>query len=299
VLLVAALAAALALTGEATAGAAVVRIPTHQAKASTPPPTAALDPWAGEERSLAPSADGLLVDDASRLPALRSATLAILAHARNEATVEDFLGGDGATRLANGLEHFAALLPSSDPGQLALGVAGVQKYSELIHSAFLAEGDFVFVSLQAQRLVAYDRGRVVLDTLVTTGRPTLTTDIGPMHVLSKDSPWTMKSPWPKGSPLWYPDTPVAMVAWFTTTGEGLHDASWEPTSAFGPGSEDGPFASHGCVHLSLGAETVLYNWIAVGTPVVVIPGDGTPLPQQLAQRSVDNQGNPIGGVKGA
>ena len=29
----------------------------------------------------------------------------------------------------------------------------------------------------------------------------------------------------------------------------IHDAPWEPTTAFGPGSENGVDASHGCVHM--------------------------------------------------
>ena len=299
VMLIAALAVALALTSEATAAATAARAPAHPTHPSAPPPTAATDPWAAEENGLRPVAAALLAQAGGDGSALGRTGQAALLQARNEATAEAFLRLSAIGRLDNGLEHYAALLASTDPGQLSLGVAGVQEYSELIHSALLGAGKMVVVSLRAQRLIAYDQGRVVLSTLVTTGRPGLTTDVGRMAVLSKDSPWTMKSPWPKGSPLWYPDTPVAMVAWFSSTGEGLHDAPWEPISAFGPGSENGPYASHGCIHLPLAAETVLYNWVTVGTPVIVIPGDGAPLAQQWAQQSVDAQGNPVSGTKGA
>jgi len=156
----------------------------------------------------------------------------------------------------------------------------------------------ITISLQAQRLVAYDRGRVAVDTLVTTGRPALATDIGAMRVTRKDSPWTMQSPWPKGSPEWYPDTPVRMVLWFTDNGEGLHDASWQPDATLGPGSQNGPFASHGCVHLPLAAVTTLFQWAPIGTPVVVYPGDGASAMSQVAQQTVDAEGNPVGGPRG-
>jgi len=140
---------------------------------------------------------------------------------------------------------------------------------------------------------------VLVDTPVTTGRPALPTDIGTMRVLHKDSPWTMQSPWPKGSPNWYPDTVVQMVLWFTRNGEGLHDASWQPVSALGPGSQAGPFASHGCIHLPTAAVKTLFDWAPIGTPVVVYPGDGSPVARQTLQQSVDAVGNPISGVRGA
>jgi len=89
------------------------------------------------------------------------------------------------------------------------------------------------------------------------------------------------------------------VLWFTNNGEGLHGASWQPDSTLGPGSQNGPFASHGCIHLPLAAVGTLFAWASLGTPVVVYPGDGSPRADQAAQRSVDAAGNPIAGVRGA
>ena len=226
---------------------------------------------------------------------------AALRAGRNQATIAAMLRLRWVARLDAGLEHYGAGLGSSDPAHLALAVAGLQHYSELIHNALLGDApdQLVTVSLADQHLIAYDHGRVVVDTPVTTGRPSLPTDVGAMQVLRKDSPWTMQSPWPKGSPEWYPDTQVQMVAWFTKNGEGLHDASWQPAGTYGPGSTNGPYASHGCIHVPAAAETVLFNWVQLGTPVVVYPGDGTALGSQMAQQSVDAVGNPISGTRGA
>lgn len=278
----------------AAQGASAANLPGARVAAAT----AAAPSW--ESTGLQPAADGLRLRYASNLPALATAGRDALAQGRNEATVAAFLDLKGSSRLDARLESFGRLLASTDPRQLSRGVAGVQHYSELIHSNLLSAGppQLVMISVQAQHLIAYDHGRVVLDTLVTTGRPALPTDVGPMRVVAKDSPWTMQSPWPKGSPYWYPDTVVQMVAWFTKTGEGLHDAAWEPASAFGPGSQNGPFASHGCIHLMPAAETTLYGWLQIGTPVVVYPGDGTPVADQVAQRSVDALGDPVSGVRG-
>jgi lipoprotein-anchoring transpeptidase ErfK/SrfK len=122
--------------------------------------------------------------------------------------------------------------------------------------------------------------------------------MGPMKVLRKDSPWKMHSPWPKGSPYWYPDADVQMVLWFTKTGEGLHDASWQ-TTPYGPDSQYGPSASHGCIHVPLDVERSLFGWAEIGTPVLVIPGDGKPLAEQDAEKTTDDNGTPLTGPKGA
>ncbi len=232
--------------------------------------------------------------------ALRVSAEAALSDGRNDATIAFFLKLGWADRLNAALERYGAMLGAADTKSLALADAGIQHYARQLHARLMQSGPtrLITISLQAQRLIAYDRGRVAVDTLVTTGRPALATDIGAMRVTRKDSPWTMQSPWPKGSPEWYPDTPVRMVLWFTDNGEGLHDASWQPDATLGPGSQNGPFASHGCVHLPLAAVTTLYQWAPIGTPVVVYPGDGASAMSQVAQQTVDAEGNPVGGPRG-
>ena len=232
--------------------------------------------------------------------AMRSSAERVLASGRNDATVAAFLKLRWAGRLSAELERYGAMLSYGDAQRLTLAAAGVQHYATQLHSGLLHDGPrrLIIVSVQGQQLVAYDDGRVVVDTPVTTGRPALATDIGAMRVLRKDSPWTMQSPWPKGSPEWYPDTVVQMVLWFTKNGEGLHDASWQPAATLGPGSQFGPFASHGCIHLTPAAVKVLFDWAPIGTPVVVYPGDGSPLASQALQQSVDAQGNPVTGIRG-
>ena len=203
-----------------------------------------------------PSAEAAAINaDAGRLATqyrgnrqgLQEAGRAGLTAGRNDATVAEFLKLGWARRLSAALERHGAMLDSVHVRQVAFGVAGVRHFASHIHTGLLRAGSgrLITVSLQAQELIAYDRGRVIVDTLVTTGRPALPTDIGAMHVLSKDAPWTMKSPWPRGSAEWYPDTPVQMVVWFTKNGEGLHDASWQPDATMGPGSQAERYASRG------------------------------------------------------
>jgi lipoprotein-anchoring transpeptidase ErfK/SrfK len=127
----------------------------------------------------------------------------------------------------------------------------------------------IYVSTARQEMRSFEHGVLVKQSLVTTGRPELPTDIGTFSVLRKNHPWTMHSPFPRSSPYWYPDTVVQYVLWFNDDGSGLHDAYWR--SKFGPGT-NGPGRSggtHGCINMPTDVTIWMYNWAPVGTPVVV------------------------------
>ncbi len=129
------------------------------------------------------------------------------------------------------------------------------------------------ISLSEQVIRAYEHGQQVFWTYTTTGRPGLETDAGSFKVYWKVSPWTMHSPWPKGSPYWYPDSKVQMVMWFNG-GDGIHDAYWR--SRYGPGT-NGPHydptgedtGTHGCVNVPYSNMVWLWDWTPTGTPVIV------------------------------
>ena len=127
----------------------------------------------------------------------------------------------------------------------------------------------IIVSETNQELVAYSNGCPVLSTPVTTGMPGLRTDVGTFHIFAKYPEYTMVSPWPPSSQYWYPTTVVPMAMEFVSDGTFLHGAPWEPDGAMGPGSENGPYASHGCVHIPSTALPNLYNWANIGATVVV------------------------------
>jgi lipoprotein-anchoring transpeptidase ErfK/SrfK len=224
---------------------------------------------------------------------------------RNEASQAAYLnrgvplkGFDVVQRAYSRLEKFAGLVGSGDLNQAAQGTAAAQRYASQIHDA-LSKGlpaQVVLISFQDQHLWAFQNGQVVMDSATTTGIRGVTdfgTDFGPMKVLWKDHPHKMQSPWPKGSPYWYPDTMVQWATFFTRTGESIHDASWEADSALGPGSQNNPaYRSHGCVHIPLDKAQWMYDWAPVGMQVIVYPGDGTPVANQLSQITTDDQGNP-------
>jgi lipoprotein-anchoring transpeptidase ErfK/SrfK len=197
------------------------------------------------------------------------------------------------------LQFFSGQLGSADLNQVAYAAAAEQMYSGQIHTILLADlpSQFILVSFQDQHIWAYQGGQVVEDTAVTTGVRGVSndgTDFGPMQILHKNHPWTMVSPWPQSSPLWYPNTVVQYASFFTDSGEAIHDASWEPDSALGPGSQFDPaYQSHGCIHVPVSIAAWYYNWVNVGTQMVVYPGDGTSVQNQLSEITTDNQGNPL------
>jgi lipoprotein-anchoring transpeptidase ErfK/SrfK len=259
-----------------------------------------------QNQAVMQAAEQLKGQNAGNLDAVRKAGTDAVAGGRNDTSVAAYMnksapfnGFDALNRLYARLEKYGQMIGSADPGQSALGAAGAQLIAAQIHGGLTGglPAKAIVISYSSQHLWAYEHGKLVQETPVTTGRPALPTDLGPMKVLKKDSPWKMHSPWPKGSPYWYPDTAVKMVVWFTNTGEGLHDADWQ-RCCWGPGSQYTGNASHGCIHLPDGAESFIYRWSEIGIPVVVYEGDGSTVNQQLSKITTDDRGNPFSGPKG-
>ena len=258
-----------------------------------------------ENAAILAASNVLLQQTNSNVGALQQAGNAALASGRNDATVATYESKPGRFAAINALtvmyqqtEHYAARLASPDPKVVAYGAAAVQRYSDQVHQMLLQglSPKHIIVSFQAQRAWAYENGKVVMDSLVTTGIRGVTdigTDFGPMKVLFRSHPYTMKSPWPKTSPHWYPDTVVQWTTFFTSA-ESFHDASWEPDSLLGPGSQfNASTRSHGCIHLPANLAQWMNGWAAEGTPVDVVPGNGQPVAEQLSEMTTDSQGKPM------
>jgi lipoprotein-anchoring transpeptidase ErfK/SrfK len=140
----------------------------------------------------------------------------------------------------------------------------------------LLPAKMIVVSTETQYATMYQNGTQVYRTVVTTGGPELPTDHGVFHIYMKAPNFTFHSPWPMGSPYYYP--PSFVQYWMPFYGgEGLHDASWR--SNFGPGSNLQPtnlgtgnyiLGTHGCVNMPTDAAAWTWNWAPVGTTVVVV-----------------------------
>jgi len=258
-----------------------------------------------ENQAIQQAAQQLVAQAGGNLGAVQQAGSQALLGGRNDASIAAYLNlpspfktWSAIDRTYNRLEHFATLIGSGDINVAAQGAAGVQRYAGQIHDSYIAglPDQAVVINFQDQHLWAYQKGQVVMDSATTTGIRGVTdfgTDFGPMKVLWKDHPHVMKSPWPKGSPYWYPDTTVQWATFFTRTGESIHDAYWEPDSALGAGSQFNPsYRSHGCAHIPLDKAQWMYDWAQLNMSVVVYPGDGSPVANQLSLMTTDNQGTP-------
>lgn len=136
--------------------------------------------------------------------------------------------------------------------------------------------DRLVVSLSKESLTAYEGNTALFSTLVTTGNPALPTPVGVFPVLAKYTPFTFHSPWPKGSPFWYADSPVTYAMLFDNRGYYVHDSPWR--TDYGPGTNatvgtpgQNYTGSHGCVNVPLDVMTRIFNWAPIGTAVQVVP----------------------------
>jgi len=137
--------------------------------------------------------------------------------------------------------------------------------------AIYGSGKVIVVSIASQELMALQDGVVVLDTLVTTGRPTMPTITGTFQILVKYSPYCMRS-WPGNPYPWVGCVGMQYAMEFESSGYFIHDAPWR--SRYGPGTNNDN-GTHGCVNVPRDAYQMdfLYGWTPVGTPVIVLQGD--------------------------
>lgn len=139
------------------------------------------------------------------------------------------------------------------------------------------KGPTVVVSLGEQELRAYKDGKLVNAFPVTTGQPDLPTPPGTWWIEGKKHPTVFKSDAPKGSPEWYPDTPITYAMQYHSNGYFFHDAWWR--TDFGSGTNfphqdpnGDPFAgqgSHGCVNMSTSDAAWLYDFVSLYTRIII------------------------------
>ena len=136
----------------------------------------------------------------------------------------------------------------------------------------------VMVSLVEQVMRVYQQGKLVRSYYVTTGRQERPSPPGVWTVLERKAPIIFTSADPKGSPYWFPDTPINYAILYRWGGDFVHDAPWR--ASFGPGTQfphadaggntaynfDG---SHGCVNLSERDAAWVYNNTNWNTVIVV------------------------------
>ncbi len=211
----------------------------------------------------------------------KAAADSMVAQAGQLVQIFQAMGGDvqqvaadvtGATQAVATAQTTAELTAGRDRAQAIVNRLGQllnAPFSAITYTACVqdAPSKLIIIHTISEVMVAYNGGCPWLQTLVTTGRPGLRTDLGVFHILAKYSPYLFISPWPYGDPNYYPPTWVSYAMPFVSDGTFLHDSPWQPLGTYGPGSQDGWYASHGCIHIQPPVMPIMYRWAEVGTEV--------------------------------
>lgn len=135
----------------------------------------------------------------------------------------------------------------------------------------------IMVSIDGQFLQAWDHGKLVKWTYVTTGRPGMETPHGTFHIFYKQSPLTFYpiSTDPASVYFGYASK-VQYGMEFAEGGYYIHDVWWRTVYGprltlphWDPGRLEYSDGSHGCINTPLEAMNWLYAWTPMGTPVIV------------------------------
>jgi L,D-transpeptidase catalytic domain len=151
---------------------------------------------------------------------------------------------------------------------------------ELMKQYGILGGQVTIVSLREQTMRAYDNGKLVYWSYITTGRFERPSPPGVQYTLSKATHVEFLPTEPIGSPIRGYPTPINFAVnynspfWYQFDGFFLHEAWWR--IGFGPGSnlphwDPAAFngGSHGCINFPLQNMAWYYSWVNVGTPVVI------------------------------
>ncbi len=115
------------------------------------------------------------------------------------------------------------------------------------------------VDLSEQWMYAFEGRQLVFSAGVSSGKQGWETPVGRFRVYAKVPLQTMRGN-ARGEKWEVPDVPHILYFYRNAA---LHGAYWH--NLFGTGVR----LSHGCVNLPLGTAERLYNWAAIGTPVIV------------------------------
>lgn len=127
------------------------------------------------------------------------------------------------------------------------------KIIEKIESLKASEKRWLEINLTTQRLIAWEGNRPVYAVIVSTGKPTTPTPSGVFAIQSKRRLERMR-----GEDYDLPDVPHAMYFY---RGYAIHGTYWH--------KRFGTPVSHGCINVATDHAQWLFEWAAIGTPVVI------------------------------
>lgn len=149
---------------------------------------------------------------------------------------------------------FAALFSWSTPTTVAQSVRNQRNIiAERIATLQQSEKRWIEVDLSQQKLIAWEGSNKVYSLTVSSGKSATPTITGTFTVQSKQVSGRMRGP---GYNV--PSVPYIM---YFSGGYAIHGAYWH--------NRFGTPVSHGCVNLRVSEAEKVFQWAAVGTPVIV------------------------------
>jgi glucan-binding YG repeat protein len=185
-----------------------------------------------------------------------------------------YLRGNGSGRMETGWQYLSWSAGSSwfyffGGGQMATGWQYIDhkwEFLTTVNGNWIRTGgpgrgtNYVEVDLSRQHMWYVKNGSIVVESDVVTGAPWggRATPTGAFYIMGKQSPSVLRGPG-YASPVsyWMP---------VTSSGVGLHDATWQ--SAFG-GTRYRNYGSHGCINMPLDKARALYTQCSTYDSVVI------------------------------
>ena len=138
----------------------------------------------------------------------------------------------------------------------ALRLDQARKYTP----AKIKTGKYIDINLSQQILSTFMDGRLLDSYLISSGKRGMDTPKGNFKIANKTP-----RPWSKAYGLYMPNW-MAMVS----DGKfGIHELPEWPGGYKEGANHLGTPVSHGCVRLGVGPAKIVYDWVDVGTPVVI------------------------------
>lgn len=123
----------------------------------------------------------------------------------------------------------------------------------------ILKGRYIDVDLSSQTMFIFEDGEEKGAFKVSTGKRGMDTPNGTFKVMGK-----AKRPWSKTYKLYMP-----WFIQFTGEGHGIHELPEWPSGYKEGTNHLGIPVSHGCVRLGIGTAKIVYDFVTVGTPLVI------------------------------
>jgi lipoprotein-anchoring transpeptidase ErfK/SrfK len=123
----------------------------------------------------------------------------------------------------------------------------------------ILEGKYVDINLSKQAMSIFEDGKELGAYKISSGIAGMKTPVGEFEVMGKAS-----RPWSDDYELFMP-----WFIQFTSEGHGIHELPEWPGGAKEGSNHLGIPVSHGCVRLGVGPAKKVYDFVEIGTPIVI------------------------------